>query len=221
MTKACNHHRAMTGRLWRAARAATLLAGATFSSVMMVNLPFASAALAHSQGEDSQSFVPASDKWISLGTATRQEREPLPASAIEQLEDAQPMRSRQPGAIQLASLGRELPRRERLGRSLSGGQVRWSASAGCLKASLRGVLAEVSASFGAVTVNSTCRSKQHNAGVGGAPRSRHLTGDAVDFKVASNVRAVLAFLGGHRAVGGLKHYADGHFHIDTGPRRSW
>jgi uncharacterized protein YcbK (DUF882 family) len=36
-----------------------------------------------------------------------------------------------------------------------------------------------------------------------------------------NVRAVLAFLGGHRTVGGLKHYSDGHFHIDTGPRRSW
>jgi uncharacterized protein YcbK (DUF882 family) len=75
--------------------------------------------------------------------------------------------------------------------------------------------------FGPVTVNSTCRSRQHNASVGGASHSQHLSGNAVDFSVGRNARAVLAFLGGQRAVGGLKHYSDGHFHIDTGPRRSW
>ena len=217
MNKACNHHRTTTGTLWRAARTATLLAGAGFSSVLMVNLPSASAAHAHNQVATSQSFVPASDRWISLGTEMRAEREPIPASAIDELDATQPTRLRQPSAIRLASLGRDLPGQERL----SGGQVHWSAPVRCLNAILRGVIAEVSASFGPVTVNSTCRSRAHNAGVGGAPRSRHLTGDAADFKVGSNVRAVLAFLGGHRVVGGLKHYADGHFHIDTGPRRSW
>jgi len=187
----------------------------------MVNLPSASAAHAHNQGATSQSFVPASDRWISLGTEIRPEREPVPASAIDEIEATQPTRSRQPSAIRLASLQRDLPGQERLGRSLSGGQVHWSAPAHCLNATLRGVIAEVSASFGRVIVNSTCRSRAHNVGVGGAPHSRHLTGDAADFKVGSNARAVLAFLSGHRAVGGLKHYADGHFHIDTGPRRSW
>ena len=217
MNKACNHHRTMTGTLWRAVRTATLLAGAGFSSVLMVNLPSASAAHAHNQGTASQSFVPASDRWISLGTEIRPERGPVPASAIDELDATQPTRSRQRSAIRVASLGHDLPGQERL----SGGQVHWSAPTHCLNATLRGVIAEISASFGRVIVNSTCRSRAHNAGVGGAPHSRHLTGDAADFKVGSNVRAVLAFLSGHRAVGGLKHYADGHFHIDTGPRRSW
>jgi Peptidase M15 len=207
---ACNHQKIMSRGLWRAVRTATLLAGAGFSSVLMVNLPTASAA-----------FVPASDKWITQGTGATPERAPLPASAIEQLETGQPTPDRKPRGVQLASLGRDVPRQESTGRSLSGGPVRWSASSNCLNATLRRVIAEVSSNFGPLAVNSTCRSRHRNAGVGGAPRSRHLTGDAVDFSVGGNVRAVLAFLGGHRAVGGLKHYSDGHFHIDTGPRRTW
>jgi Peptidase M15 len=205
---ACNHQKIMSRGLWRAVRTATLLAATGFSSVLMVNLPTASAA-----------FVPASDKWITQGTGATPERAPLPASAIE--ETGQPTPDRKPRGVQLASLGRDVPRQESTGRSLSGGPVRWSASSNCLNATLRRVIAEVSSNFGPVAVNSACRSRHRNAGVGGAPRSRHLTGDAVDFSVTGNVRAVLAFLGGHRAVGGLKHYSDGHFHIDTGPRRTW
>jgi hypothetical protein len=200
----------MSAGLWRALRTATLLAAAGFSSVLMVDPPAAFAA-----------FVPASDKWLTLETGATPERAPVPASAIEQLETEQPAPDQPPHRIQLASLGRDLPRQESAGRSLSAAPVRWSAASSCLNASLRRVIAEVSANFGAVRVNSTCRSRQHNAGIGGAPRSHHLTGDAVDFSVGGNVRAVLAFLNGHRAVGGLKHYADGHFHVDTGPRRSW
>jgi Peptidase M15 len=205
---ACNHQKIMSRGLWRAVRTATLLAATGFSSVLMVNLPTASAA-----------FVPASDKWITQGTGATPERAPLPASAIE--ETGQPTPDRKPRGVQLASLGRDVPRQESTGRSLSGGPVRWSASSNCLNATLRRVIAEVSSNFGPVAVNSACRSRHRNAGVGGAPRSRHLTGDAVDFSVTGNVRAVLAFLGGHRAVGGLKHYSDGHFHIDIGPRRTW
>jgi hypothetical protein len=205
---ACNHQKIMSRGLWRAVRTATLLAATGFSSVLMVNLPTASAA-----------FVPASDKWITQGTGATPERAPLPASAIE--ETGQPTPDRKPRGVQLASLGRDVPRQESTGRSLSGGPVGWRASSNCLNATLRRVIAEVSSNFGPVAVNSACRSRHRNAGVGGAPRSRHLTGDAVDFSVTGNVRAVLAFLGGHRAVGGLKHYSDGHFHIDTGPRRTW
>src|SRR5262245_1536987 len=92
---------------------------------------------------------------------------------------------RQPFGLQLASLGRDSPRQDSATRSLTGGQVRWSASPGCLNATLRQVIAEVSAQFGPVSVNSTCRSRQHNASVGGAPHSQHLSGNAVDFKCRS------------------------------------
>lgn len=101
------------------------------------------------------------------------------------------------------------------------GKIKWSASASCLNPKLQGVLASVSSLFGAVTVNSTCRSKTHNARVGGATRSQHLTGDAADFRVHGSWNPVLAFLRTLGVVGGLKHYGGGLFHIDTGPRRTW
>jgi uncharacterized protein YcbK (DUF882 family) len=51
---------------------------------------------------------------------------------------------------------------------------------------LREVINQVAALFGPVKVNSTCRSRNHNAKVGGATRSKHLTGDAADFSVNRN-----------------------------------
>lgn len=106
-------------------------------------------------------------------------------------------------------------------KSLSGGGVRWVASAGCLNGTLKSVIYSVAANYGPVTVNSTCRSKGHNRRVGGAPRSKHLSGNAVDFRVRGNVGAVYAYLKSSGSVGGLKHYGGGLFHIDTGERRSW
>jgi hypothetical protein len=105
--------------------------------------------------------------------------------------------------------------------SLTEEPIRWVASPDCLAAPLRAVLAEVAANFGPLRVNSTCRSKSHNAKVGGAPRSYHLTGNAVDFRISGAVQPVLDFLTGKRSVGGLTHYGFGIFHIDTGPRRTW
>jgi uncharacterized protein YcbK (DUF882 family) len=122
----------------------------------------------------------------------------------------------------LVSLGRELmlpiPQEQ---PSLSGAPIRWVASPDCLAAPLRTVLVELAQSFGHLQVNSTCRSHRHNARVGGAKRSFHLTGQAADFRVSSSPRAVLAFLRARGDVGGLKHYGGGLFHIDTGPRRTW
>jgi Peptidase M15 len=104
---------------------------------------------------------------------------------------------------------------------LSGGPINWVASPNCLASPLRTVLAEVASLFGAIRVNSTCRSKAHNARVGGASHSYHLTGHAVDFRIGGNVKAVSQFLLGKKTVGGFKHYGFGVFHIDTGPRRTW
>jgi hypothetical protein len=133
--------------------------------------------------------------------------------------DERPTRNRRKSrGVEVASLGGSYIPSERPAGSLSGGGgIRWIASAGCLASSLRSVIAEVAARFGSVTVNSTCRSRGHNARVGGAPRSLHLTGDAADFRVHGNVGAVAAFLRGR--VGGMKHYGGGLFHIDTGGRR--
>jgi Peptidase M15 len=126
-----------------------------------------------------------------------------------------------PGTM-LASLGHELllpmPQDQ---PSLSGVPIRWVASSDCLAMPLRTVLVELAQAFGQLRVNSTCRSPRHNAKVGGAKHSFHLTGHAADFRVSSSPSAVLAFLRARGDVGGLKHYGGGLFHIDTGPRRSW
>lgn len=101
-----------------------------------------------------------------------------------------------------------------------GGKIRWAANSSCLDPGLRAVINAASA-YGSITVNSTCRSHSHNRRVGGAKRSKHLTGDAVDFRVHGNAGAVLAYLRSSGAVGGLKHYGGGLFHIDNGDRRTW
>ncbi len=106
-------------------------------------------------------------------------------------------------------------------KSLTGGGVRWAASASCLNGTLKAVVYQVAANYGSVTVNSTCRSKGRNRAVGGAKKSWHLSGNAVDFRVRGNYRGVYAFLKSHGSLGGVKHYGGGLFHIDTGPRRSW
>jgi len=103
----------------------------------------------------------------------------------------------------------------------SSGKVSWSASSGCLNGRLKSVIHQVASRYGSLRVNSTCRSRSRNRRVGGARHSHHLTGNAVDFRVFGNVRAVASFLRSNGSVGGYKHYGGGLFHIDTGPRRTW
>jgi Peptidase M15 len=124
----------------------------------------------------------------------------------------------------VASLGRDFVAAPPSAKpSLTGDGIKWLATASldCLAAPLRTVLTELAAAFGPFTVRWTCRSKAVNRRVGGAKRSFHLTGNAVDFNMTGNFRAILSFLKASKLVGGLKHYGGGAFHIDTGPRRTW
>jgi hypothetical protein len=162
--------------------------------------------------------------WATLEAAAQwgQERVTAVERIVARPEVTELSRST-PEGVQLASLGgQEAGSSGKEPRSsLSGGTVRWSASSFCLDGRLREVINQVAAIFGPVKVNSTCRSRARNAKVGGATRSKHLTGDAADFSVSKNKPAVLTYLQRNSSVGGLKLYPGGHFHIDTGPRRTW
>lgn len=176
-----------------------------------------SATASRSNGERRQRT-----RLASLGREVAPTPKPQrPVAAIQ--PPAPPTETKPALGPMVASLGRDMvsPAPSALPPLSGDSPIRWVASADCLAQPLRGVLAQLAASFGAIRVNSTCRSKRHNARVGGAPRSYHLTGNAVDFRVVANPNVVLAFLTGNRVVGGLKHYGFGLFHIDTGPRRTW
>ena len=104
---------------------------------------------------------------------------------------------------------------------VSSGNISWVASGGCLPGQLKSVIAEAS-SYGRVVVSSTGRGHSHNASVGGAKGSYHLSCQAADFRVhGANVASVSSFLRNHGSVGGFHHYGGGLFHIDTGPKRTW
>jgi Peptidase M15 len=135
-------------------------------------------------------------------------------------EATEPVKKKHKG-VKVAALGNTYVPEPKAKKSLSGGGVDWTASSGCLDSGLKAIIYEVASNYGSLRVNSTCRSKGHNASVGGAPKSKHLSGDAVDFRVFGNTSAVYAFLKNNSGVGGLKHYGGGLFHIDNGDRRSW
>jgi hypothetical protein len=148
----------------------------------------------------------------------RASRSKRKASIADREEDRPQQRRKRVASLNRDDSGDTGSRRR---RSLSGGSVDWTASSGCLNGTLKSVLGSLASNYGQLRVNSTCRSRSHNANVGGASKSYHLTGDAADFRVFSNVSAVYASLRSNGDVGGLKHYGGGLFHIDTGPRRSW
>ena len=136
-------------------------------------------------------------------------------------ETTEPVKKKSKG-VKVAALGNSYaPDEPKAKKSLTGGGVNWVASSGCLDSSLKAVIYQVASNYGPLRVNSTCRSKGHNRSVGGASKSKHLSGDAADFRVFGNVGAVYAYLKGNGSVGGLKHYGGGLFHIDNGERRSW
>jgi uncharacterized protein YcbK (DUF882 family) len=99
--------------------------------------------------------------------------------------------------------------------------LRASAPTNCVPGNLREVVASVASKFGPVSVESTHRSRGRNWRAGGARQSLHLSCRAIDFRVRTRVRGVMAYLRSHPQVGGLKMYRNGIIHIDNGERRSW
>jgi len=176
----------------------------------------------------------AQSKRMRLGaTAPRRQRESLTGGSPRISEGSTSRKARagrhghrhgyrRSKGVRTASLGSDFAPTPSFDRSLTGTRIAWVAKSSCLNANLRAVIAQVANTFGPVTVNSTCRSRRHNARVRGARHSHHLSGNAVDFRVrGASARAVYSFLRNHATVGGLKLYRRGFFHIDTGSRRSW
>ncbi len=91
----------------------------------------------------------------------------------------------------------------------------------CVPRKLKKVLNRVAKRYGSVQVHSTKRWWLENWWKGGARNSYHLKCRAVDFSVRGNPSSVIAYLKAQPEVGGYKHYSSGHYHIDTGPRRTW
>jgi uncharacterized protein YcbK (DUF882 family) len=93
----------------------------------------------------------------------------------------------------------------------------------CLPPKLIAALEDLAKKHGPIYVNSTHRSKAHNKKVGGASRSQHLNCKAIDFGLVdkSKNKAAKATIVADKRVGGYSLYPGGHFHIDTGPRRTW
>lgn len=175
-----------------------------------------SAALSSYDDEDEVRTRQAPSRAVRA-SLTRPEPDPVSAKSRQSRRSARKDRQKN---VRVASLGNSFVPAVNPQRSVSGGGgIRWVASSGCLNGSLRGVIAQVAARFGSVTVNSTCRSRRHNARVGGASRSMHLTGNAADFRVHGSWGAASSFI--RSLVGGFKHYGGGLFHIDTGTRRTW
>lgn len=75
----------------------------------------------------------------------------------------------------------------------------------------------------AVTITSAFRTRATNAGLHGAsPTSYHLTGQAVDLRVAGLTSQQIRALAQRQGAGGVGWYRRRNFvHVDTGPRRDW
>jgi len=90
----------------------------------------------------------------------------------------------------------------------------------CVPFRLKRVVNHTSRKFGKVVVTSTKREVDENRRKGGAKKSYHLNCQAVDFSVKGDRKKVLKFLKNHGGVGGYSAY-NSHYHVDTGPRRTW
>lgn len=92
-----------------------------------------------------------------------------------------------------------------------------SASTGCLTSEARNLLGRIQSQFGNVQVISTCRPGARIATSG--KRSKHASGQAIDFRVPGRKAEVVRWLIANHRSGGTMTYRDmDHIHVDVGGR---
>jgi hypothetical protein len=93
-----------------------------------------------------------------------------------------------------------------------------STSRACLTGSARALLNRIEARFGAVQIVSTCRPGARIRGTG--RRSKHATGEAIDFKVRGGRKAEVVrwLLANHHSGGTMTYPGMSHIHVDIGYR---
>jgi hypothetical protein len=103
-------------------------------------------------------------------------------------------------------------------RSSFGGGGGASTSRSCLTSSARAMLNRIEGRFGTVQIVSTCRPGARIRGSG--KRSKHATGEAIDFKVAGGRKGEVIrwLLANHRSGGTMTYPGMSHIHVDIGYR---
>ena len=99
-----------------------------------------------------------------------------------------------------------------------GGGSKASTSRGCLTTSTRALLNRIEGRFGAVKIVSTCRPGARIRGTG--KRSKHASGEAVDFVAPNGKKAELVrwLIANHRSGGTMTYPGMNHIHVDVGYR---
>ena len=99
--------------------------------------------------------------------------------------------------------------------SYGGGGAATSRS--CLTSSARALLSRIEQRFGAVQIVSTCRPGARIRGTG--KRSKHASGEAIDFSAGGRKAEVLRWLMANHHSGGVMTYRGmNHIHVDIGYR---
>lgn len=88
-------------------------------------------------------------------------------------------------------------------------------SRGCLTAAARALLERIETKFGKMQIISTCRPGARIAGTG--RRSKHASGNAIDFNAGSRKGEVVRWLiANHKSGGTMTYRGMSHIHIDVG-----
>jgi Peptidase M15 len=105
--------------------------------------------------------------------------------------------------------------REHTGARHTRGRSGGGTSRSCLTSAARALLDRIEANFGRMQIISTCRPGAVIAGSG--RRSKHASGEAIDFNAGGRKGAVVRWLiANHKAGGTMTYRGMSHIHVDVG-----